>query len=137
MYLNVINLVRFLNFNREKLTRFGIFHPKWLTTLKICLFYLARCYKSKVKLKNLYSKSQVSVNLSILLNLRFQLPLGFCHLLLALQFDWNIYSQRSSHEIIQFCSLINWFLVSKVHSLLSTKLSTKVLQGLKSVLIFL
>ena len=47
--LFAINLVHFLNFNLKNSARFGIFHQKWLKTLKICLFYLARCYKSKIK----------------------------------------------------------------------------------------
>ena len=58
--LFVINLVRFLNFNLKNLARFEIFYPKWLITLKICLFYLARCFQSKIKTWNLYLKSQVS-----------------------------------------------------------------------------
>ena len=33
-----INLVRFLNLNRKNWAKFGIFLPKWLITLKTCLF---------------------------------------------------------------------------------------------------
>ena len=60
--LFVINLVRFLNFNLKNIARFGIFLPKWLITLKICLFFLARCYQSEIKMSNFYSKAHVSVN---------------------------------------------------------------------------
>ena len=61
--LFIINIVCFLNFNMKNLARFGIFHPKWLIALKMCLFYIARCYHNKIKMLNFYSKSQVSVNL--------------------------------------------------------------------------
>ena len=58
----VINLECFLNFNMNNFARFRIFLPKWLITLKISLFYLARCYQSKMKMKNFYSKFQLSVS---------------------------------------------------------------------------
>ena len=58
----VINLECFLNFNMNNFARFRIFLPKWLITLKISLFYLARCYQSKMKMKNFYSKFQLSAS---------------------------------------------------------------------------
>ena len=41
--LFVMNLVHFLN------SRFRTFHLEWLITLEMYLFYLERCYQSKIK----------------------------------------------------------------------------------------
>ena len=60
--LLVINLEGFLNFNMNNFASFRIFLPKWLITLKISLFCLARCYQSKMKMKNFYAKFQLSAS---------------------------------------------------------------------------
>ena len=118
--LFVINLVRFPSLNLKNLARFRIFHPKWLITLKICLFYFGKCYQSKIKMKNLYSKSQVSFNL-----VKY---LGPASSVILLSFiDIAIWVQYFLPERL---SENNSVLFSQVHSLLCTKLSMKGLQVL-------
>ena len=97
----VTNLLLFLNFKLKNLARFGIFHTKWSITLKVCWFYLARCYQSKVKMWNPYSKSPVSVNLVKSLD-----PASFLILLpfsdIAIWVEYLVRERLS--EIFQYCS---------------------------------
>ena len=81
--LLVINLEGFLNFNMNNFASFRIYLPKWLITLKISLFCLARCYQSKMKMKNFYAKFQLSASHVKCLGLAFSvilLPFTFHNL---------------------------------------------------------
>ena len=103
--------MRFLNFNLKNIARFGIFLPKWLITLKICLFFLARCYQSEIKMSNFYSKPHVSVNyvksgscflsdfatlIFIAIWVKYLLPERLSEIVLVLFFHYSISHQWSS-----------------------------------------
>ena len=119
--------MRFLSFNLKNLSIFGMFLPKLLVTLKISSFYLPRCYQSKIKIWDFYSKSHVSIN--------HVKSLGSASSMVLLPLiDVSIWveyflPERLSKSILVVLAII-LFVMSEVYSLLPTKLLMKAFQGL-------
>lgn len=117
----VINLVRFLHFNLKNFVRFEIFLSKWVVTLKIYLFHIARCYQSKMKMwKFVNHVKSLCPASSVILQLFIDYAILVEYFLL----------ESLSEKIFYCCFSIILFFMSEDRSRLCTKLSMKVLQSL-------